>query len=182
MIASWQESCDKPRQCVEKQRHCSADKGSYSQGCGLPSAVWELDSKEGRAPKNLCLWTVVLEKTPASPLDSKKIKLVNLKGNQPWILTGRIDAETEVPVFWSSDVNSLLVEKDPDARKDWGQKEEKASEDEMFGWHHWCNGQELGQTWGDDEGQGGWRAVVHGIAKSRTWLGDCTKYYRHVTL
>ena len=74
-IASWQESDDKPRQCVEKQRHYSADKGLYSQGYGLPSShvqLWEMDHKEGRTPKNWCLQTVVLEKTPESPLDSKE--------------------------------------------------------------------------------------------------------------
>ena len=78
-VASWQESYDKPRQCVEKQRHCSADKGPYSQGCGLPSGhvqLWELDCKEGKAPKNWCLQTVVLEKTSESPLDRKEIKSI----------------------------------------------------------------------------------------------------------
>ena len=41
MITSWQESDDKPRQCFEKQRHYSADKGPYSQGYGLSSGhVW----------------------------------------------------------------------------------------------------------------------------------------------
>ena len=85
-------------QCVEKQRHYSADKVPYSQGCDLPSGhiwSWELDHKEGRAPKNWCLWTLVLEKTSESPLDIKEIKPVNLKGNQPWILIGRTDAEAE---------------------------------------------------------------------------------------
>ena len=86
--------------------------------------------------------------------DSKEIKPVNLKGNQPWILVGRTDAEAEVPVFWSSDMNSWLIGKVPDAKKDWGQKK-KASEDEMAGWLHQCNGHELGQTWGDGKGQGG---------------------------
>ena len=60
----------------------------------------------------------VLEKTPESPLDSKEIKPVNLKGNQPRILIGMIDAEAEAPVFWSSDVNSQLFGKVPDAGKD----------------------------------------------------------------
>ena len=75
---------------------------------GLPSSYircWELDCKEGRAPKNWYLQTVVLEKTPESPLDSK-IKPINLKGNQPCILIGRIDPESEAPVFWSPDANS----------------------------------------------------------------------------
>ena len=106
----------------------------------------ELDHKEGRAPKNGCLQTVVLEKTPESALDSKGVKSVNLKGNQPWILVGRTYAEAEILAFWSPDVNSWLTEKFPDAGKDWGQKETGASEDEMAGWCHRCNGHELGQT------------------------------------
>ena len=92
-------------------------------------------------------------KTPESPLDSKEIKPVNLMGDQPWIFTGRIEAEAEALVFWSSDVNSRLIGKVPDAGKDWGQKEKRASEDEMAGWHHQCNEHELGQTLG--QGQGG---------------------------
>ena len=94
----------------------------------------------------------MLEKTPESPLDSKKIKPVNLKGNQPWILIGKTN--TEVPVFWSPDVNCQLIEKFPDTGKDWGQKEKRASEDEMAGWLHRFNGHKLGQTLGDGEGQG----------------------------
>ena len=74
-IASWQESNEKPRQCVEKQSYYSANKGLYSQGYGLPSGhvqLWELDHKKGRVPKNWCLWTVVLEKTSENPLDAKR--------------------------------------------------------------------------------------------------------------
>ena len=98
MIASWQENSDKPRQCVEK-RHCSADKGLCSQGYGLPSGhvqLWELGHKKGRMPKNWCLWTVVLEKTPKGPLDSKGIKPLNIKGNQTWILAGTKEPLGEV--------------------------------------------------------------------------------------
>ena len=98
---------------------------------------------------------MVLEKTPESPLDSKEIKLINLKGDQLWIVTGGTDAEAEAPVFWSADINSRLFGKVPDAGKDWGQKEKKVSEDEMAGWHHGWNGHELGQTLGDGEEQGG---------------------------
>ena len=121
----------------------------YSQGYGLP---WELDH-EGRARKNWCLQTVVLEKTPESPLDNKEIKPVNLKGDQPRIFTGRTDAEA--PVFWSFDVNRQLTGIVPGTGKDWGQEEKGVSEDEMVGWHHLSNEHELGQTLGDGEGQGG---------------------------
>ena len=99
-----------------------ADKDPYSQGCGLPSNhvwLWELDRKEGRAPKNWCLQTVVLEKTPESPVDSKEIKPVNLKGNQPWIFIGRTDASLssstlitwcEQPTHWKSPWERLRAE------------------------------------------------------------------------
>ena len=105
-------------------------------------------------PKNWYLQGVVLEKTPETPLDSK-IKPVNLKGDRPWMFTGRTGAEAEVPIFWSSDANRQLIGKVPDAGKDWEQKEKRTSEDEMAGWHHWCNEHELGQTPGDSERQGG---------------------------
>jgi len=96
-----------------------------SQGYDLPSdhvQLWELDSKEDRAPNNWCLPTVVLEKTPKSPLDSKEIKLVNLKGNQPWILFGRTGAEAETPVFGYLMYTADSLEETPHAGKDWGQK------------------------------------------------------------
>ena len=69
---------------------------------------------------------MVLEKTLESLLDSKEVKLVNPKGNQPWILIERTDTEAEAPV---SDANSWLTGKAPDARKDWGQKEKRVSKD-----------------------------------------------------
>ena len=117
--------------------------------------MWELDNlKKVRAPKNWCLWSVVLEKTLESSLDSKEIKPVSSKGNQPWIFIGRTDAEAEVPIFWPPDVKSRLIEKDPDAGKDWGQEEKGMTEDEMVGWHHWLSEHESGQTSEDCEGQG----------------------------
>ena len=125
-------------------------------------------------PKNWCLQTVVLEKTPESPLDSKEIKPVNLKGNQPWILIGRTYAEAEAPVFWSSDVNSWETGNVPDAGKDWRKKEKRASEVEIAGWHHWCNGCEFGQTLGDEEGQGGLAYRSSWDHKELDRLGDWT--------
>ena len=115
--------------------------------------MWELDHKEGRALKNWRFRIVILEEAPESPLDSK-IKLVNPKGNQPWIFTGPTDAETEAPILWPPDVKSQLIGKDADAGKDWGQEEKGVTEDEMAGWHHWLNEHEFEQTLGDGEGQG----------------------------
>ena len=115
--------------------------------------MWELDDKKGWGPKNWCFGTVVLEKTLESPLDCKDIKLVNPKGNQSWVFTGGTDAEIEAPIFWSSDSKSKLTRKDPDAGKDWRQKEKGTTEDEMVGRHHRLNGHKFEQAPGDG-GQG----------------------------
>ena len=103
----------------------------------------ELHYKESWAWKNWCFWTVVLEKTFESPLDSKEIQPVHPKGNQSWIFIGRTGAEAETPIIWPPDVKSWLIWKDPDAGKDWRQEEEGMTEDEMAGWHHRLNGHEF---------------------------------------
>ena len=106
----------------------------------------ELDYKESWAQKNWCFWTVVLEKTLENPLDCKEIQLDHPKGNQSWILIGRIDVEDETPILWPLDVKSWLICKDPNAEKDWGQEEKGTTEDKMVGWHHRLNGHRFGWT------------------------------------
>ena len=121
----------------------------------FPVVMYRCESrtkKEGWVPKNWRFWIVVLEKTLQSPLDSKEIKTVNLKGNQPWIFIRRTDAGASI--LWPPDVKSWLIGKDPDAGKDWRQEEKGVAEDEMLGWHHWLKGHEFEQTLGDSEGQG----------------------------
>ena len=121
---------------LKKQRHHFANKGLSSQSYDFSSNhvwMWELDHKEGRTPKNWCFWTV-LEKTLENPLHSKEIKSVTPKGNQPWIFIGRTDVEALI--LWSPDVKSWLTRKVPDAGKGWRQKEKRAIEDEIVGWHH----------------------------------------------
>ena len=115
----------------------------------------ELDYKEGWAPKNLCFWTVVLEKTLESPLDCKEIKPVHPKGNQSWIFIGRTDAQAETPVLWRPDEKNWLPGKDPDAVKDWRQEQKGTTEDEMVRWHHQLNGHEFEWVLGVGDGQGG---------------------------
>ena len=105
--------------------------------------MWELDCKESWVPKNWHFWTMMLEKTLESPLDCKEIKPGNPKGNQPWMFTGRGDTEAEAPILWPPDVKSQLIGKDADAGKDWEQEEKGTTEDEMVGWHHQLNGQNL---------------------------------------
>ena len=134
--------------------------------------MWELDLKESWRLKNWCFWTVVLEKTLESPLDCK-IQPVHPKGNQSSIVVGRTDAEAETPILWPPDVESWLIWKDPDAGKDWRQ-EKGTTENEMVGWYHWLNAHESEQALGDGDGQEAWRAVVHGVEKSPTWLNNWT--------
>ena len=116
--------------------------------------MWELDNKKGWAPKNVCFWTVVLEKILESPLDSKEIKPVNPKGSHQWIFIGRTDAEAEALILWPPNEKSRLTGKAADAGKDWRQEEKGMIEDEMVGWHHWLDGHEFEQAPGDGEGQG----------------------------
>ena len=84
--------------------------------------MWELDYKEGWAPKNWCFWTVVLEKTLESSLDSKEIQPVHPKGNQSWIFTESTDVEAEILILWLPAVKNWLIRKDCDAGKDGRQK------------------------------------------------------------
>jgi len=121
--------------------------------------MWELDYKQSWAP--WFFWTVVLEKTIESPLDSKEIQPVHLKGNQSWIFNGRTDAEVEAPILWPPDVKNWLSGKDP-AGKDWRQEEKGMTEDEMVGWHHQLDGHKFEQDPGVVDGQGS-------LTRSSSW-------------
>ena len=129
---SWIRGYGKPKQSLNKHRNQFVNKATYSQGYGLSSShiqIWELDHKEGWAMKNWCFPTVVLEKTLEDSLDSKEVKRVNPKGNQPWMFIGRVDSEAKAQILWPPDAESWLIGKDLDARKDW--KQNRAIENEM---------------------------------------------------
>ena len=117
--------------------------------------MWELDCEDSWALRNWCFWTVVLEKTPESPLDCKEIQPVHCEGDQPWDFFGRNDAQVETPVLWPPHAKSWLIGKDSDAGRDWGQEEKGTTEDEMAGCHHQLDGRESEWTPGFGDGQGG---------------------------
>ena len=128
---------------ILKSRHYFANKCPSSQSYGFSSShVWmgELNYKESWVLKNWCFWTLVLEKTLESPLDSKEIQPVHPKGTHSWTFIGRTDAEAEAPTLWPPDAKNWLNGKDPDAGNDWRQEEKGTREDEMVEWHHRLSG------------------------------------------
>ena len=132
-------------------------------------------SEESWAPKNWCFWTVVLENTLESPLDCKEIQPVHSKEDQSWVFTGRTDVEAETPILWSLEAKSWLIWEDPDAGKDWGQKQKGITKDEMVGWHHW-----LKWTWVWVNSRSWWWTGRYGMlqsmgSQSQTWLSNWTE-------
>ena len=141
---------------IKKERQHFANKAPCNQSYGFTSSHYRWTIKETEHQRidafKLWCWRRLL-----SPLDSKEIKLLSPKRNQPWIFIGRTDAEAEAPILWSPHAKSRLIGKEPDAGKDWGQEEKGATEDEMVRYHHQLNGHKFEQTLGDS---GGWRSLA----------------------
>ena len=102
--------------------------------------------------KNWCFWTVMLEMTLESPWTARRsnqsiLKEINPEYWKDWCWS-------KAPILWPPNAKSWLIGEDLNTGKDWGQEKKGVTEDEMVGWHHRFNGHKLGQTPGDDEGQG----------------------------
>ena len=183
-FTSWatREALDKPRQSIRKERHHFANKSACSQSYGFSSShakMWELVHKEGWVQKNWCFQIVVLKTWENFAEDSKEIKQVNPKGNQPWmfhyfqqwkpIFIGMTVAEVEAPILSPLDAKSWLTGKDPDAGQDWGQEERR--QQRMRQWDGITDSMDvnlnkLQETVKD------WCAIVHGVIKSWTQLSN----------
>ena len=154
MLAPWKKSYDQPRQHMKKQRHYFANKTLSIQSYVFLVAMygcesWTTNNAEHQRIDGFELWCW---RSLESPLDCKEIQTVHPKGNQSWIFIGRTDAEAKIPILWPPEAKSLLIWKDPDAGKNWGQEEKGIAENEMVGWHHWLSGHEFKPTPGDGEG------------------------------
>ena len=135
---------DKHRQHIKKS-DINLPMKVCSQSYGISHShvwVWDSDHKEAWTLKNWCFRAMRLENTLESPLNSKEIKLVNPKGNQPWLYIGRTNGEAEAPVVWPLGIKSQLILRLWCCWKDWRQ-ENGMTEDEMVGWHNQLNGHEF---------------------------------------
>ena len=175
MLAPWKKSYDKPRQHIKKQRHCFVDKAPCSQSYGFSSShvwMWEVDHKEGWALKNWCFWTVVLEKTLESPMGSKEIKPVNLKGNQAeYSLEGQT-LKLQYFGHLMQRADSLEKTRCLERLKAGG---ERGTGDEMVGGHHWLDGHEFEWTQGDIEEESPWGHKELDATKglnNNKWMGS----------
>ena len=144
MLTPWNKSCDQPRQHIKKQKHYFASKGLSSQSYGFSSShvwMWDLDHKEGWAPKNSWFWTVVLEKTLESPLAARRSNQSILKEISPeYSLEGLM---LKLKLQYIGHLMEPTHWKRPWCGKDWRWKEKGTTENEMIGWCHWCDGHEF---------------------------------------
>ena len=179
MLVPWKKRYDRPRRLIKKQRHYFANKGLSNQSYGVSSShvwMWELDYKESWVPKNWCFWTVVLEKTLESPLDTSRSNQSILKEINPEYSLEGLMLKLKLLYLDHLMQRTNSFEIDPVAGKDWGLEEKGTTEDDLVGWPHQLNGHELSKLWKLVMDREACRAAVYGVTKSWTcWMTELNR-------
>ena len=175
MLTPWKKSYDQPDSIFKSRDITLPTKVCLVKAIIFPVVIYGCESWTIKKAEHWridafelwCWWRLL-----RVPWTAKEIQPVHPKGKQSWIFIGSAKAEAETSILWPPDPKNWLIWKDPDAGKDWRQEKKGTTEDEMFGWHHWLDGHGFEKSPGVVMDREAWRAAVHGVANSRTWLSD----------
>ena len=172
MLTLWKESYDQPRQHIKKQRHYFTDKGPSGQSYGFSSShlwIWELDYEESWVPKNWCFELWHWRRLLRVPWTARRSNQSILKEINPEYSLGGLMLKLKLQYFWPPDAKNWLIGKDPVAGEDWRQ-EKGMTEDGITD----LSDMSLSKLRELVLDRKAWRAAVHEVAKSQTWLTNWT--------
>ena len=178
-LAPWKKSYDQPKQHIENRDITLPTKVHLVKAMVFPVVMYGCESWTVKKAEHqridafeLCCWKRLL-RIPWTVRRSNSSIVKEISSEYSFI--GSTNAEAETPIHRPPDAKIWLIGKDPDAGKDWRQKEKGPTQGEMVGWHYRLDGHEFKQDPGVVMNREAWCAAVHGVTKSRTWLSNWTE-------